>query len=216
VIFHDRAHAGRLLAERLGHLRNQDPVVLALPRGGVPVAAEIARALDAPLDVLIVRKLGAPSQPELALGAVGEGGVKVLNEDLLARAGLSPDVMPIIEAREFAEIDRRRDRYRGDRAMVPLTGRTAIIVDDGLATGATARAGISVVRARGAARVVVAIPVGAPDSIRAVAREADEVVALAAPPQFAAVGAWYDDFRQVRDDEVIRMLAAAAPPASDA
>jgi putative phosphoribosyl transferase len=206
VIFKDRRHAGRLLGERLDYLRDADPVVLALPRGGVPVAAEIATALGAPLDVLIVRKLGAPRQPELALGAMGEGGIRVLNEDLLDRVGVSADELAQVEERERAEVDRRGQRYRHGRDMLPIAGRTVIIVDDGLATGATARAAVAVVRAHDAARVVVAVPVGAPDSLRELARVADEVVALAAPPGFAAVGAWYDDFRQISDDEVERLL----------
>jgi putative phosphoribosyl transferase len=208
VIFHDRRHAGRLLGARLQHLRDADPVVLALPRGGGPVAAEVAAALGAPMDVLIVRKLGAPTQPELALGAIGEGeDARVVNTTLVDRLGLSPADLDAVEARERAEIDRRRERYRHGRPMHPIDGRTVIIVDDGLATGATARAAVAVVRAAGAARVVVAVPVGAPDSLRVLGLEADEVVALAAPPGFSAVGAWYDDFRQVDDDEVVRLLS---------
>jgi putative phosphoribosyl transferase len=207
VIFTDRRHAGRLLGERLEHLRGAGPVVLALPRGGVPVAAAVAAALGAPLDVLIVRKLGAPTQPELALGAMGEGGTRVLNADLLARLQLTEHDLAAVEARERDEIDRRRTRYRHGRPMVPIAGRTVIVVDDGLATGATARAAVAVARAAGAARVVVAVPVAAPDSLRLLALEADEVVALATPSTFHAVGAWYDDFRQVDDDEVERLLA---------
>jgi putative phosphoribosyl transferase len=184
--------------------------VLALPRGGVPVAVEIAAALNAPIDVLIVRKLGSPLQPELALGALGERGVVVLNEDLVEAIGVSPDELRRIEEREATEIERRRSRYRGDRAMVAIDGRVVIIVDDGLATGATARAAVAVARALGAARVIVAVPVGAADSLNLMAGEADDVVALAAPYHFAAVGAWYDDFRQVGDDEVERMLSTAA------
>lgn len=208
-MFRDRTQAGQLLAERLGHLREAQPVVVALPRGGVPVAAEIARALDAPLDVLIVRKLGAPIQPELALGAIGEGGVRVVNHDVAAAVGVDERELDAIAARESAEIERRRERYRGDRPMLPIDGRTVIIVDDGLATGATARAAVLVARALGAARVVVAVPVGAPDSLRELAHHADEVVTLAAPPRFAAVGAWYRDFRQVTDAEVDEALRAS-------
>ena len=190
--------------------RDVAPIVLALPRGGVPVAVEIAAALNAPIDVLIVRKLGSPLQPELALGALGERGVVVLNEDLVEAIGVSPDELRRIEEREATEIERRRSRYRGDRAMVAIDGRVVIIVDDGLATGATARAAVAVARALGAARVIVAVPVGAADSLNLMAGEADDVVALAAPYHFAAVGAWYDDFRQVGDDEVERMLSTAA------
>jgi putative phosphoribosyl transferase len=207
VRLRDRSEAGRLLAARLEPLRDQDPVVLALPRGGVPVAHEIATTLDAPLDVLIVRKLGSPYQPELALGAIGENGAVVLNEDLVDAVGVSPDDLHRIEAREAAEIERRRTRYRAGRPMVPIDGRTVIIVDDGLATGATARAAVSVARALGAKRVIVAVPVGAADSVALMAAEADDVVTLAAPHHFAAVGAWYEDFRQVGDDEVERILS---------
>jgi putative phosphoribosyl transferase len=207
VIFRDRRHAGELLAARLEHLRDVDPVILALPRGGVPVAAQVARGLDAPLDVLIVRKLGSPMQPELALGAMGEGGIRVVNEDLLERVGTSPADLEAVEQRELVEIDRRRQRYRDGRPMIDIAGRAVVIIDDGLATGATARAAVAVVRAQGAARVIVAVPVGAPDSLRNVARAADEVIALAAPAVFSAVGAWYQDFRQVEDDEVVQLLS---------
>jgi putative phosphoribosyl transferase len=207
VIFRDRRHAGALLGARLGHLRGADPVVLALPRGGVPVAAEVAAALRAPLDVLIVRKLGAPGQPELALGAIGEGGVRVVNADLVARLGLTSADVDAVEARERDEIERRRRLYRGGRPMHPIAVRCVVVVDDGLATGATAKAAVAVVRAANATRVVVAVPVGAPDSLTAVARDADEVIALGAPPAFRAVGAWYEDFRQVDDDEVEGLLS---------
>jgi putative phosphoribosyl transferase len=156
--------------------------------------------------VLIVRKLGAPTQPELAIGACGEDGVLVRNEDLVARLGIDDDTLAGIEQRERVEIERRRERYRAGRPMLDVRGRTVVIVDDGLATGATARAAVAVVRAHGAARVVVAVPVAAPDSLRLLARDADEVVALAAPPSFQAVGAWYDDFRQVTDAEAVALL----------
>jgi putative phosphoribosyl transferase len=206
VIFRDRRHAGLLLGARLEHLRDADPVVLALPRGGVPVAAEVAGALGATLDVLIVRKIGSPTQPELALGAIGEGDARVVNRDLVARVGASAHDLAAVEERERAEIDRRRVRYRHGRPMVDISGRAVVLVDDGLATGATVRAAIAVVRAKGAARVIVAVPVGAPDSLRLVARDADEVIALSAPPTFSAVGAWYADFGQVDDAEVERLL----------
>lgn len=210
--FHNRVTAGRLLSERLAPLRSHAPVVLALPRGGVPVGFEIARALGAPLDVLIVRKLGAPHQPELAIGALGENGVRVLNHDLVDAIGVTAESLAKIEQREAVEIERRRERYRHGRPMVDVEGRTAIIVDDGLATGATARAAVEVARAMRAAHVIVAVPVGAPDSLATLRDLADDVVALVEPADFAAVGAWYDDFRQVGDDEVERLLEDVGSP----
>ena len=157
--FVDRRDAGRRLAERLMSLRGEDAVVLGLPRGGVPVAFEVARALGAPLDVILVRKLGVPFQPELAMGAIGEGGARVVNDEVLRRAGVTPSELAEVEHREQAELDRRARRYRGGRPPVGLTGRTAVVVDDGIATGSTARAACLVARAQGAARVVLAVPV---------------------------------------------------------
>lgn len=203
--FADRAEAGRLLAERLGSRRDLgDVVVLGLPRGGVVVAAEVAAALAAPLDVIVVRKLGAPWQPELAMGAVGEGGVRVLDPDVSAR--VTPQQIEQVERAERAEVSARVARLRGGRPMRELAGRTALIVDDGIATGSTARAACQVARAHGAARVVLAVPV-APQGVQAqFAGLADEVIALDAPYAFCAVGAFYVDFRQTTDEEVGRLL----------
>jgi predicted phosphoribosyltransferase/dienelactone hydrolase len=208
VRFRDRRDAGRRLAARLGALADQHPVVLGLPRGGVPVAYEVAQALDAPLDVLVVRKIGVPSQPELGMGAIGEGGARVLNPRVLAAVGVSEEQLAAVEARERVEIDRRARRYRGDRPIEPLTDRTAVIVDDGLATGGTALAAIHTAHALGARRVVLAVPVGAPDSVRALEANA-EVVALETPSSLRSVGEWYEDFRQVSDEEVVDLLRQA-------
>ncbi|MYV65697.1 phosphoribosyltransferase, partial [Streptomyces sp. SID2131] len=155
MVFNDRSDAGRRLAARLGHLKGQDVVVLGLPRGGVPVAVEVADALDAPLDICLVRKLGVPHRPEVAMGAIGEGGVRVLNEQVLHEAGVDARALAAAEERELAELEQRARRYRGSRTPVPLEGRTVLVVDDGLATGATALAACRVVRARGAARIVL-------------------------------------------------------------
>ncbi len=205
--FADRRSAGRQLAAALEHLRGQDVVVLGLPRGGVPVAHEVATALGAPLDVVVVRKLGLPGQPELAMGAVGEGGVVVLNDRVLAVGGVAPQELEQVREREAAEVERRAQRLRGDVAREPLTGRTAVLVDDGIATGATVRAACQVVRALGAARVVVAAPVAPPSAVQQLREEADEVVCLACPAHFLAVGSWYRDFGQTSDEEVARLLS---------
>jgi putative phosphoribosyl transferase len=207
--FRDRREAGRRLAERLSGLRGSEPLVLGLPRGGVPVAYEVARALDAPLDILVVRKLGVPFQPELGMGAVGEDGVRVLNPEVLREAGVSEAQVAEVEARERAEVEERAKRLRGGRPPVPLVGRTVIIVDDGLATGGTARAAIHVARARGAERVVLAVPVAPPDTVAALAREADEVIAVETPEPFFAIGGWYADFTPTSDTEVVDLIAAA-------
>jgi putative phosphoribosyl transferase len=204
--FLDRTDAGQRLAERLSELRGQDVVVLGLPRGGVPVGFPIAEALDAPLDVIVVRKLGVPSQPELGMGAIGEDGVRIVNEQVVQLAGVDDDDLAAVEARERAELERRSQRLRGDRPPVSLSGRTAIVVDDGIATGSTARAACQVARAHGAARVVLAVPVAAADSLAALEEEADEVVCLEAHEQFAAIGYWYRDFSQISDEEVARLL----------
>ncbi len=205
--FRNRREAGRRLAKALGSLRDEHPVVLALPRGGVPVAAEVARTLEAPLDVLVVRKLGLPFQPELGFGAIGEGGVRLLDGDLVRRARMTGSAVAEVEAHERRELDRRVHRYRGERAATPVAGRTVVIVDDGLATGASARAAVAVARARGARRVVVAVPVASPEAARLLAEEADRVVCLAEPEDFVAVGRWYQDFEQTSDEEVAALLA---------
>ncbi|MGV9667322.1 phosphoribosyltransferase family protein [Nocardia niigatensis] len=210
MYFQDRAEAGRRLAERLSTQPDTDVVVLGLPRGGVPVAFEVARRLQAPLDVIVVRKLGLPHQPELAFGALGEDGVRVINNDLVERAGLSGAEMARVEQHERAELNRRVAHFRAGHPRIPLKGRIAMIVDDGVATGATARAACQVARAQGAARVVLAVPVAARDAVLMLQREADEVVCLDQPPFFYAVGQWYRRFDQTTDDEVIELLARAA------
>ncbi|MFF9125050.1 phosphoribosyltransferase [Streptomyces sp. NPDC014889] len=208
--FEDRAQAGRRLAERLrpryeaGAL--PDPVVLALPRGGVAVAREVARALDAPLDVVVVRKIGAPSQEEYGLGAIAGDDPPLFDKTALHLLGLTEeDLAPVVE-RERAELRRRTHRYRHGRPAPDLRGRTAIVVDDGLATGSTARAALRHVRRAAPARTVLAVPVGAPEAVRALSGEADELVCLHQPPSFTAVGVWYDDFEQLTDEEVLRAL----------
>jgi predicted phosphoribosyltransferase/dienelactone hydrolase len=211
--FRDRADAGRKLAERLEVFRPERPVVVGLPRGGVPVAAEVARVLDAPLDVLVVRKLGHPAHRELGLGAIGEGGALVLNRGLIDQLRVAPVALQRVKAQEERELARRVARYRGDRPRLAVDGRTVILVDDGLATGFTARAAVEVLRHAGARRVVLAVPVApvaTADELRAVA---DEVVCLDTPTAFDAIGRWYDDFRQVGDAEVIRLLAGVATAA---
>lgn len=212
--FADRADAGRHLAERLAGYRGPDVVVLGLPRGGVPVAAEVAAALGAPLDVLVVRKLGVPTQPELAFGAIGEGPqdtpVRVFNETVLRHTGLSETAIAEVERAERAELDRRVQRYRGGRDGVPIEGRVAIIVDDGFATGATARAAALVARARGAATVVLAAPIGAADTVAELGEVADGVVCLSEPAGFVAVGQGYRDFSQTTDAQVRELLDSAA------
>lgn len=210
LVFTDRAEAGWLLAVRLAHLRDQRPVVLGLPRGGMPVAYQVARALDAPLEVLVVRKLGVPSQPELAMGAVGEGGVVVVDDDVVRRAGVSADQLAEVEARAQAAVADRVRRYRGGRPGTSVAGRVAVVVDDGLATGAIARAGCEAARAAGAARVVLAVPVAPPGWEEVVGPAADEFVCLDTPTWFFAVGQFYEDFRQVREDEVAEYLERAA------
>lgn len=209
--FADRADAGRRLGLPLlsAGVGGPDVVVLGLPRGGVPVAAEVARVLHAPLDVLIVRKVGVPSRRELAMGAIGEGGVTVLNQEVLAGLGISPEEFAAVAARERDVVGRRLLLYRQGRTAVPLDGRTALVVDDGIATGSTARAACRVARARGAARVVLATPVAPPDRVPGLERDADEVVCLETPSPFYAVGQFYRDFSEVTDDEVTRVLAGA-------
>ena len=208
--FLDRSDAGRRLANRMLHLRGEDVVVLALPRGGVPVAAEVARALGAPLDVIVVRKLGVPVQPELGMGAIGEGDVRIINPEVVAITHVTDAEIAAVERRERAELDRRARRFRGDRPRTPLTGRTAVIVDDGIATGSTARAACQVARAQGAARVVLAVPVAPPSACTALAADADEVICLETPGHFLAIGEWYQDFAQTSDREVVSLLQRSA------
>ncbi|HUF33425.1 MAG TPA: phosphoribosyltransferase [Acidimicrobiales bacterium] len=214
VWFVDRVDAGRRLAPRLEQLRGQPVVVLGLPRGGVPVAFEVARFLDAPLDVIVVRKLGVPSQPELGMGAIGEDGVRVINDEVVRVAGVSEAELAGVEERERIELARRARRFRGDRVRVPLQGRTAVIVDDGIATGSTARAACQVARAHGAARVVLAVPVAPPGWTERLGGDADELIALETPERFSAIGRFYEDFSQTSDQEVVDCLERAAEAAS--
>jgi putative phosphoribosyl transferase len=210
MIFDNRAEAGRRLAARLGHLRGEQAVVLGLPRGGVPVAAQVASALGAPLDVIVVRKLGVPFQPELGMGAVGEDGIRVLNHDVIRVAGVSGPDLARVEARERAEVARRAERYRGRRPRRPLDGQVAIVVDDGIATGSTARAACQVARALGAARVVLAVPVAPPGWRDRIGADADEMADVATPAPFHAIGEFYRDFSQTSDEEVTACLERAA------
>ncbi len=205
--FRDRADAGRQLGRCLADRDIEAPVVLALPRGGVPIGYEVAAALDAPLDVLVVRKLGVPGHPELGMGAIGEDGVRLINPTIVRVAGVSDDQIATVERRERAELGRRADRYRGDRARVALSGRTAVIVDDGIATGFTARAACEVTRRRGAGRVVVAAPVASADAVTGLAESADDVICLQTPRAFRAIGQFYGDFTQTSDLEVVGLLS---------
>lgn len=217
--FRDRIDAGRRLAQRLLPLQGPEVVVLGLPRGGVPVAAEVAHALHAPLDVILVRKLGVPVQPELAMGAIGEDGVRVINENVVRQNQIDEAGIARVEEHERVELLRRARRFRGDRPHLPLTGRTAIVVDDGVATGSTAAAACRVARTHGATRIVLAVPVASPDAVQALRRVADEVITLDAPEHISSVGQWYDDFSQTHDDEVVALLEEArrrvARPAVD-
>jgi predicted phosphoribosyltransferase len=209
--FADRLEAGRALAAQLASYANRpDVVVLGLARGGVPVAAEVAKALMAPLDVVLVRKLGAPEQPELAIGAIAEDGVALMNDDVLRGLGLGLGAIDEATARERPELERRLATYRGGRPAVPVDGRVAIVVDDGLATGASMEAACRTLAARGAARLVVAVPVASREACERLRVLAHEVVAVETPSPFYAVGAWYGDFRQTSDAEVVDSLAAAA------
>ena len=208
LVVPDRAEAGRRLGGALRkYAGRNDVTVLGLPRGGVPVAAEVAGMLRVPFDVLVVRKLGAPGQEELAIGAIGEGGVRVLNDGLLRSLGLGEEDVERFVAREERELQRRVVAYRGEHEALGVRGKTVIVVDDGVATGATMRAGLQALRAMGAAKIVAAVPVGADDSVAALAREADEVVVLEVPEWFRSVGQWYAHFDQTTDDEVRAALA---------
>lgn len=208
--FTNRADAGRQLAERLRHLDLDNPIVLGLPRGGVVVAYEVAQALHAPLDVIVVRKLGVPYHRELGFGAIGEGGAKVVSDDIVRMSRVSRADINSVERREEAELTRQAHRFREGRPRIPLAGRTVILVDDGVATGATALAACEVARAEGAARVVLAVPVASPQALPALRHAADDVVCLSAPGSFYAVGEWYHDFSQTADEEVSGLLKQAA------
>jgi putative phosphoribosyl transferase len=208
VRYRDRHDAGRRLAAELAPLADASPLVLGLPRGGVVVAAEVAASLRAPLDVLVVRKLGVPWHPELAFGAIGEDGARVRNDAVVSRSGADHATLAAVEAREREELERRVATYRAARGAEPVEGRTVIVVDDGLATGATAEAALQVVRARNAARIVLAVPVAPPDTVERLRGTADDVVALETPRDMVAIGLHYDDFTQVTDDEVIAALRA--------
>jgi putative phosphoribosyl transferase len=207
VRFRDRREAGRLLATALaGYADRPDALVLGLPRGGVVVAAEVARGIRVPLDVWVVRKLGLPANPELAIGAIGRGGVRVLNDDVLRELGIGADVIESVAADEAVELERRERLYRGARPFPELAGKTAILVDDGLATGSTMRAAVLSARSMAPSRVVVAVPVGAAATCLDLGGVADEVVCLRTPDPFRAVGAWYEDFAQTTDEEVRELL----------
>jgi predicted phosphoribosyltransferase/pimeloyl-ACP methyl ester carboxylesterase len=210
-MFRNRVEAGRRLARALASFASEDPVVLGLPRGGVPVAAEVARALGAPLDVAVVRKLGLPRQPELAMGAIGEEGTRVLNDEVVEQSGVTADVIDAVEQAERQVLEHRVAIFRHDREPVTLQARTAVIVDDGIATGATARAACQIARARGARRIVLAVPVGSRDRLEQLRDVADDVICLEIPDAFFAVGQAYADFRQVSDQEVVEVLNAATP-----
>jgi len=211
--FRDRTQAGRDLAGRLASLELDRPVVYALPCGGVPVAAECAKALDAPLDLVLVRKLGAPGQPELGIGALADAGgeeVAVINRRVADLTGASEAYIELVQQSEREELARRGRVYFQGRARTDPAGREAVLVDDGLATGSTALAAVRALKARGAARVVLAVPVAPPDTLDKLEAEADSVVCLLAPPSFSSVGQWYRDFHQLEDGEVVRLLDEAA------
>jgi putative phosphoribosyl transferase len=218
--FHDRTHAGILLGKALADLRLDRPIVIGLPRGGVPVAAEVAAALDAPLDVWVVRKLGVPFQPELGMGAIAEGPSLVLDRRMVEMLGITSEQVMAVVRREADEVRRRVRLFRGERAAPEVRGRTVVLVDDGIATGGTARAAVRALRKRGARRIVLAVPVGAPETLATLRREADDVVCLHAPADLRAIGLWYERFGQVPNEDVVAILkrtrasgARAASPA---
>ena len=213
--FLDRADAGRQLAKTLtAYGGRSDVVVLGLPRGGVPVAFEVARELRAPLDLFLVRKLGVPGHPELAMGAIAEGGVEVLNDELIRDLGIPQKMVQEVAVRERIELDRRDTLYRGGRPLPAVRGRIVILVDDGLATGSTMQAAVTALRRLEPARIVVAAPVGAQETCDRLGQFANEVVCLIAPQQFQAVGLWYEEFAQTTDDEVKQLLGSAGSPES--
>jgi putative phosphoribosyl transferase len=206
ILFEDRVDAGRQLAERLAPYAEERPVVFALPRGGVPVGAEVSRSLGAPLEVIVSRKLGAPGQPEFGIGAVAPSGVRVLNERAVRALGIEEDYLEMISARELAEAERRLKLFRGDRPYPDLERRTAILVDDGLATGVTARAALLALRRMNPRRLVLAVPVCALQTAELLRSEADDLICLLAPANLEAVGLWYRNFEQTSDEEVVRLL----------
>jgi putative phosphoribosyl transferase len=211
MIFHDRRDAGRQLAARLGgYAGRKDLIVLALPRGGVPVGYEVARALEAPLDVFLVRKLGVPGREELAMGAIASGGVRFVNEGVVRQLGISDSVLDQVAAEEERELARREWEYRDDRPPPAVAGRVVLLVDDGLATGSTMRAAVLALRQLGPTAIVVAVPVGAAETCAGMKEVADDVVCAYVPEQLAAVGLWYEDFSQTTDDEVRELLLPAA------
>jgi predicted phosphoribosyltransferase len=214
--FKNRSEAGQRLASALAKYKDRQPVVLALPRGGVPVAAEVARALDAPLDLVLVRKIGVPFQPELAMGAVANGGTATIvrNEDVIRMAGIDEAEFKAVCDAELAEIERRRQRYLGGRERAEIAGRTAIVIDDGVATGATTRAALRAVRARNPKSLVLAVPVAPTENLAALRQEVDGLVCLEDYESFGAIGFYYRDFRQISDDEVIETLAKFPPQKS--
>ena len=214
--FANRTEAGRQLAEKLDkYVGRDDVIVLGLPRGGVPVAYEVAKRLRAPLDVFIVRKLGVPGFEELAAGAIASGGVRVLNEDVMRSIPYAHEAIETVTAKETTELERREQIYREGRPPPGLGGRIVILVDDGLATGATMRAAVKALKQRGAAKIVVAVPVGPPDTCRELAEEADETICLSAPAFFQAVGQHYEDFSQTSDEDVRDLLSSAAQKSGD-
>jgi putative phosphoribosyl transferase len=212
--FKDRSDAGRQLAARLANYKGQEPVLLALPRGGVPVAAEVAAALGAPIDLVLVRKIGVPSQPELAMGAIVDGDppMTVRNEAVIRLARVNERGFLAVRDKEYAELERRRRLYLGGRNRISVKDRVAIVIDDGIATGATARAALRAIRTRQPKKLILAVPVGPPDTIEAMREEADEVHCLEIYEDFDAIGTFYDDFRQITDREVIDILTRFAGP----
>jgi putative phosphoribosyl transferase len=209
MTFKNRLDAGRKLAQALAGYKNQQPVILALPRGGVPVAAEVAAALDAPLDLILVRKIGVPTQPELAMGAVVDGGAPIIvrNDDIIQLAGIDESEFNAVCDSELAEIERRHQRYLGDRAQIDIAGRVAIVIDDGIATGATTRAALRATRIRKPKKLVLAVPVAPTEALAAMREEADDVICLEDHEIFGAIGYFYSDFRQTSDQEVIEAIA---------
>jgi putative phosphoribosyl transferase len=209
ILFEDRGDAGRQLAERLAPYAEERPIVFALPRGGVPVGTEVSRSLGAPLEVIVSRKLGAPGQPEFGIGAVAPGGVRVLNEHAVRALGIEEEYLEMISTRELAEAERRLKLFRGDRPYPDLEGRTAILVDDGLATGVTARAALLALRHMNPLRLVLAVPVCAVQTAELLRPETDDLICLLAPANLEAVGLWYRNFEQTSDEEVVRLLEGA-------